>query len=149
MAFARYGFRGRIWANFIALLFEGLFLLGFGSVTEDQGWALALGVLVCFSMFVQAAEGTGYGIVPFMNTRQLAVVSALVGAGGNFGAVLATQAFYRPIEDELLPFKLHGAYVVFWALMSPVFYWPQYGGMFHPPKKSAQTALAKPDVSEA
>jgi len=152
MAFARYGFRGRIWANFIALFFEGVFLVGFGSVTSDQGWALALGVLVCFSMFVQAAEGTGYGIVPFMNTRQLAVVSGLVGAGGNFGAVLATQAFYRPIEEDLLPFKLHGFYVIFWALLSPVFYWPEYGGMFHKPKTHTpldKTPIGKSDMSYA
>ena len=31
------------------------------------------------SIFVQAAEGTSYGIVPFMNPKQLAIISACVG----------------------------------------------------------------------
>ena len=79
------------------------------------------------------AEGTSYGIVPFMNKRQLAVVSALVGAGGNLGAVIAGFCFYKPIEDELLPFKVHAGYVMFWALLSPCYYWKEHGGMFHGP----------------
>ena len=79
------------------------------------------------------AEGTSYGIVPFMNKQQLAVVSALVGAGGNLGAVIAGFCFYKPIEDELLPFKVHAGYVMFWALLSPCYYWKEHGGMFHGP----------------
>ena len=79
------------------------------------------------------AEGTSYGIVPFMNKQQLAVVSALVGAGGNLGAVIAGFCFYKPIEDELLPFKVHAVYVMFWALLSPCYYWKEHGGMFHGP----------------
>ena len=34
---------------------------------NSQPWYVALAVLVCFSLFVQMAEGTSYGIVPFMN----------------------------------------------------------------------------------
>ena len=37
--------------------------------------------------------------MPFMNRKQLAVVSALVGAGGNLGAVIAGFCFYKPIQD--------------------------------------------------
>ena len=92
-------------------------------------------VLVCFSLFVQMAEGTSYGIVPFMNRPQLAVVSALVGAGGNLGAVIAGFCFYRPIDDPLLPFQVHAGYVMFWALLSPCYYWAEHGGMFHGPKE--------------
>ena len=52
--------------------------------------------------------GTSYGIVPFMKPDQLAMVSALVGAGGNAGAVFAGFAFYKQDwEDTLTPFKLH------------------------------------------
>merc|ERR1712154_235155 len=77
-------------------------------------------------------EGTSYGIVPFMNPKQLACTSALVGAGGNLGAVIALWGFYKPLgpTDTLLPFKVHGAYVIFWALTSPAFYWKDKGGMF-------------------
>mmetsp|Transcript_21763 Transcript_21763/g.48748 ORF Transcript_21763/g.48748 Transcript_21763/m.48748 type:complete len:95 (-) Transcript_21763:25-309(-) len=68
-----------------------------------------------------------------MNSKQLAVVSALVGAGGNLGAVIAGFCFYKPIDDELLPFKVHAGYVMFWTLLSPLYYWPEHGGMFSGP----------------
>ena len=57
-------------------------------------------------------KGTSYGIVPFMNRTQLAVVSALVGAGGNLGAVIAGFCFYKPIQDALVcpePYTLMSA----------------------------------------
>jgi NNP family nitrate/nitrite transporter-like MFS transporter len=138
LMFAKFGFPGRLWMQFLALFFEAIFLFAFGCVTNEQPWGVALGVLIFFSTFVQMAEGTSYGVVPFMNRQQLAVVSALVGAGGNLGAVIAGKGFYAPIDDELLPFKVHAAYVMFWALLSPVYYWPDLGGMFVGPRKGAQ-----------
>merc|ERR1712187_593471 len=136
--FAKFGFRGRIWAQFLALFFEAIFLFCFGCVSNEQPWWVALMVLICFSTFVQMAEGTSYGIVPFMNKQQLAIVSALVGAGGNLGAVIAGFCFYKPIEDDLLPFKVHAGYVMFWALLSPLYYWPELGGMFVGPKEVSE-----------
>merc|ERR1711959_830977 len=108
--FAKFGFPGRIWAQFL-----------------------------CFSLFVQMTEGTSYGIVPFMNPKQLACTSALVGAGGNLGAVIALWCFYKQLGsiDTLLPFKIHGAYAIFWALTSPAFYWKDKGGMFWAPTDPA------------
>ena len=94
------------------------------------------------------AEGTSYGIVPFMNKRQLAVVSALVGAGGNLGAVIAGFCFYKPIEDELLPFKVHAGYVMFWALLSPCYYWKEHGGMFHGPAVAEKSQTAEKTADE-
>merc|ERR1719436_2187661 len=135
--FAKFGFPGRLWAQFLALFFEAIFLFAFGCVNNEQEWYTALCVLICFSVFVQMAEGTSYGIVPFMMPKQLAVVSALVGAGGNLGAVIAGKCFYAPIDDELLPFKIHAGYVMFWALLSPVYYWPHLGGMFSGPRSEA------------
>merc|ERR1712139_252684 len=80
--YAKYSFRGRIWAQFLALFGEG------------------------FSLCVQMAEGTSYGMVPSMKPEQLACVSALVGAGGNAGAVFAGFAFYKQDwDDTLTPFK--------------------------------------------
>ncbi|CAK9035753.1 unnamed protein product [Durusdinium trenchii] len=133
LLFKYVGFRGRIWAQFLALFFEAIFLFCFGLVDNSQPWYVALAVLVCFSLFVQMAEGTSYGIVPFMNKQQLAVVSALVGAGGNLGAVIAGFCFYRPINDPLIPFQVHAGYVMFWALLTPLYYWREHGGMFHGP----------------
>merc|ERR1719373_1423625 len=135
--FAKVGFRGRIWAQFLALFFEAIFLFAFGSISNDRPWYVALLVLLFFSLAVQMAEGTTYGIVPFMHKKHLAIVSALVGAGGNLGAVIAGFAFYKPIDDELTPFKVHAAYVMFWAILSPIYYWPEHGGMFSGPSAAA------------
>merc|ERR1711959_513194 len=80
------------------------------------------------------------GMIP----KQLAIVSALVGAGGNLGAVIAGKCFYAPIDDELLPFKVHAVYVMFWTLLSPVYYWPHLGGMFTGPKQEKHEELPSP-----
>jgi NNP family nitrate/nitrite transporter-like MFS transporter len=74
-------------------------------------------------------------MVPFMMPEQLAVVSALVGAGGNAGAVVAGFAFKYDWEDTLSPFKFVAACVIVTALMNPIYYWPQYGSMFSPPSE--------------
>jgi len=128
--FKRFGFPGRIWAQFLALMLEGLGLLLFSFMTA---FSAALPCLLLFSLGVQMAEGTSYGIVPFMLPQHLGPVSALVGAGGNLGAVIATQAFYvvPDFSDELVPFRVHAAYVLFWALMTVCFYWSdERGSMF-------------------
>ena len=49
-----------------------------------------MAVLVCFSLFVQMAAGTSFGIVPFMSRLQLAVVFALVGVARSLSVVTAT-----------------------------------------------------------
>merc|ERR1712190_310641 len=146
--FARFDFPGRIWAQFIALFFESIFLFIFANIDNEKPWYVALMVLIGFSVFVQMAEGTSYGIVPFMIPKQLACVSALVGAGGNLGAVIALWCFYKPLGpiDTLLPFKIHGLYVIFWALTSPAFYWKDKGGMFWQP---TDPAFQKPGAKDA
>jgi NNP family nitrate/nitrite transporter-like MFS transporter len=133
LMYSRFGFRGRLWAQFLALLGEGLFLFAFGCVSNEYHWSYALATIVPFSVCVQVAEGTSYGLVPFMKPEQLAVVSALVGAGGNVGAVFSGFAFKHDWEDTLTPFKFLAVCVIMTALMNPLYYWPQYGSMFSPP----------------
>merc|ERR1712167_183455 len=143
--FARFAFRGRLWAQVLALFGEGVFLFIFGCVSNDYQWYHALAALVMFSLCVQSAEGTSYGIVPFMKPEQLACVSALVGAGGNAGAVFAGFCFYKQNwEDTLTPFKLHALYVVVTALMNPLYSWPHLGSMF-----SAATVTEKKEEGDA
>merc|ERR1719199_1798736 len=72
LANAYLGMQGRIIVHTIALLGEGFFLI----------------MLVLFSCCVQAAEGTTFGIVPYVNPKALGSVSGVVGAGGNVGAVV-------------------------------------------------------------
>jgi NNP family nitrate/nitrite transporter-like MFS transporter len=155
MMYSRFDFRGRLWAQFLALFGEGLFLFIFGCASNDYPWYYALAALICFSLCVQAAEGTSYGIVPFMKPEQLSVVNALVGAGGNAGAVFAGLAFFKQDwGDELTPFKLMALSVILSAFMTPCYYWPKYGSMFTAPaitenkgEQTPRTAAALGDAT--
>jgi len=149
--FSKFKFPGRLWAQFIAEFFEAIFLFAFANVDNSQPWYVALVVLIFFSLFVQMAEGTSYGIVPFMIPKQLACVSALVGAGGNLGAVISLWCFYKPLGpiDTLLPFKVHAGYVMLNALMSVVYYWPDKGGMFVGPRSGTGEETQAKDPTQA
>lgn len=81
---ARMGMRGRLWWQTICLVIEGIMVLIFAN-TNSLG--LAIFILVIFSSFVQAAEGSSYGIVPYVNPPVTGSIAGIVGAGGNTGAV--------------------------------------------------------------
>merc|ERR1712228_62833 len=120
---------------------------------DAGGWPVALLVLVIFSTFVNMAEGTSYGIVPYMIPTEVAVVSAVVGAGGTLGAVIATWAFYKNF-DTFTSLKLHAAYVLFWALTWVPMKWDLLGSMFGGPTNTepktqadrAKKELEKPNI---
>lgn len=91
----RWGMRGRIFWQATTLIVEGILIFIFATV--DTLWAAIL-LLTLFSIFVQAAEGSTYGIVPYVNPMSPGAVSGIVGAGGPLGAVLFGLGF-REIEN--------------------------------------------------
>merc|ERR1711933_483757 len=142
--------QGRLWCHFIALFGQAAFLFGFGCIDNSNGgWPLALTMLVIFAIFVNMAEGTSYGIVPYMIPEELAIVSAMVGAGGTLGAVIATWSFYKYVEDTLLPFKLHAGYVLFWSLTCFAMRWEHLGSMFGGPSVKEAKGAAPSATPEA
>ncbi len=60
---------------------------------------LAIFIMVIFSSFVQAAEGSSYGIVPYVNPPVTGSIAGIVGAGGNTGAVCFGLGF-RQLETK-------------------------------------------------
>jgi NNP family nitrate/nitrite transporter-like MFS transporter len=86
----RYGLKGRVWWLFAVLFCEGLALMLFSTINILP---MAIAVLILFSLFVQMSEGATYSVVPFINKKALGSVSGIVGAGGNFGAVMAGFLF--------------------------------------------------------
>ena len=92
---AKMGMRGRIICQAIILIVEGCLIFAFAS-TKNLGVAIFL--LALFSVFVQAAEGSTYGIVPYVNSSATGSVAGIVGAGGPTGAVLFGLGF-RQIEN--------------------------------------------------
>jgi nitrate/nitrite transporter NarK len=140
--FARFGFRGRLWAQLIALVLQGVFVWEFSQVTKNHEWYHLLGTIIPFSICVNLGEGTSYGIVPFVIKEQLAVVTAIVGASGSAGAVFASLFFYNhDWDDARTPFKKHAQFVLFASLLSPLYYWPEYGSMFSPPAIANSDAM--------
>jgi NNP family nitrate/nitrite transporter-like MFS transporter len=79
------GLRGRTW-----VLGSGLFLAGLGIVAFSfmNSLILAIASLVFFALFVKMGNGATYSVVPYVNKRGIGMVSGVVGAGGNLGAML-------------------------------------------------------------
>ncbi|CAB9529720.1 affinity nitrate transporter 2 [Seminavis robusta] len=104
----KYNMRGRIFWQATTLIMEGICIFLFASV--DQLWA-AIMLLTFFSIFVQAAEGSTYGIVPYVNPTAPGAVAGIVGAGGPTGAVLFGLGF-RQIENVRHAYYLMASIVI-------------------------------------
>eukprot|EP00529_Nitzschia_sp_RCC80_P022052 CAMPEP_0113469460 /NCGR_PEP_ID=MMETSP0014_2-20120614/15912_1 /TAXON_ID=2857 /ORGANISM="Nitzschia sp." /LENGTH=489 /DNA_ID=CAMNT_0000361941 /DNA_START=107 /DNA_END=1576 /DNA_ORIENTATION=+ /assembly_acc=CAM_ASM_000159 len=109
---ARCGMKGRIWAQTILLAAEGALVLVFAS-TKSLGGAIA--VMVAFSLFVQSAEGSSYGIVPYVDPPATGSISGIVGAGGNTGAVCFGLGFRQLSYEKafnIMGFSILGSAVL-------------------------------------
>ncbi len=82
----RFGLKGRVRWLAVALACEGIALTAF---SQMRSFVPALALMIVFGLFVKMATGATFSIVPFVNKRALGSVSGIVGAGGNFGAVMA------------------------------------------------------------
>merc|ERR1712151_694503 len=87
---AKMGMRGRLWTQTILLACEGGLVLIFANTGDLTG---AIVVMVFFSLFVQAAEGSSYGIVPYVDPPRTGAIAGIIGAGGNTGAVCFGMGF--------------------------------------------------------
>jgi len=92
---SKWGIRGRVTWLFIALFCGGITLMFFSQLTT---LAIALPVMIVFSLFVKMAQGATYSVVPFINKKALGTVAGIVGAGGNAGAVAAGFLFKGSME---------------------------------------------------
>ena len=82
---AKFGMRGK------GLLLAGVLLLeGAGLILFAQAGSLAMAIIsmLSFALFLKMSNGATYGIVPFVNTKNVGLVSGIVGAGGNLGGML-------------------------------------------------------------
>ena len=86
------GVQGRLRVQTVLLAFEGALVLVFAASRTLGG---AIVIMVAFSLFVQAAEGSTYGIVPYVDPSSTGSIAGIVGAGGNLGAVLFGLGFQQ------------------------------------------------------
>jgi NNP family nitrate/nitrite transporter-like MFS transporter len=139
------GMRGRLIAQTVCLLCEGILVLVFAQ-TNSLGAAIT--VMVFFSLFVQAAEGTSYGIVPYVDPPATGSISGIIGAGGNTGAVCFGLGF-RNLEYKDA-FMLMGFTIIGSSVLSLVIFIKGHAGLVcgsDAPKEDAQT-LAVPVKEE-
>lgn len=110
---AKYGLRGRLaWQSFV-LLIEGCLVIIFAHAGTLAG---SIAVLVCFSIFVQAAEGSTYGIVPYIDPPVTGSISGIIGAGGNVGAVAFSLCFRQLADKDA--FIIMGGMIVCSSILS-------------------------------
>jgi MFS transporter, NNP family, nitrate/nitrite transporter len=96
MANARYGMQGRIAVHTVFLVFEGAFVILF-SYTNSLGSSIV--VMIIFSLFVDAATGCSFAIVPSIDASCTGSIMGIVGAGGNVGAVIF-GLFFRNMDYD-------------------------------------------------
>ena len=82
-----------------------------------------------FSLFVQASEGSTFGIVPYLNVGVTGTVSGIVGAGGNAGAVIFSILF-RQLVDYRTAFFWMGVSTAVMSLLSSFVWIRGYEGLF-------------------
>lgn len=81
----KHGMRGK------GLLLAGVLLLeGCGLLLFAQAGSLMIAIIsmLSFALFLKMSNGATYGIVPFVNEKNVGMVSGIVGAGGNLGGML-------------------------------------------------------------
>jgi NNP family nitrate/nitrite transporter-like MFS transporter len=84
LANSRSGMRGRLWVQSAALLLEGALILVFAGCRTLAG---SIAALVVFSLFVKAAKGSTFAIVPYVSPLNMGSVIGIAGSGGNMGAI--------------------------------------------------------------
>jgi NNP family nitrate/nitrite transporter-like MFS transporter len=80
----RWGMKGKGLFLAAVLLLEGLGLIAFAGA-GSFAWAIVS--MLTFALFLKMANGATYGIVPFVNEKNVGLVSGIVGAGGNLGGM--------------------------------------------------------------
>lgn len=102
-AFNRFSLRGRLWAQWICMVTQGILNVWFAR-TDRLGSSLT--IMVLFSILIQMSMGTCYSIVPYVDGPNTGSVAGIVGAGGNVGgaifAVIFMHADYHGTAMELM-----------------------------------------------
>jgi len=81
----KFGMRGKGLLLACVLLLEGCGLILFA---QSGSLVMAITCMLTFALFLKMSNGATYGIVPFINSKNVGLVSGIVGAGGNLGGML-------------------------------------------------------------
>lgn len=110
---AKFGMRGK------GLLLTGvLFLEGLGIIFFAQAASLTVAIvsMLTFALFLKMSNGATYGIVPFVNTKNVGLVSGIVGAGGNLGGMFFGMLF----KSENITYAEAFTYIGYMAIATSI-----------------------------
>lgn len=110
----KFGMRGK------GLLLAGMLLLeGCGLILFAASGTLIMAIvsMLTFALFLKMSNGATYGIVPFVNTKNVGLVSGIVGAGGNMGGMLFGFLFKSSAITYVQAFTYIGYGVIAVALI--------------------------------
>ena len=133
------GMRGRLWVQVVLLLAEGGLVCVFSTT---RTLASAIVVMVLFSIFVQAAEGSTYAIVPYVDYAVTGSIAGVVGAGGNVGGVIFSLLFRE--FDNRTSFLVMGCLVLASAFLTALIAVPGHRSLLR--GVDAQEVLSRRDT---
>ncbi|KAK4261355.1 hypothetical protein QN277_004362 [Acacia crassicarpa] len=134
----RFGMRGRLWVLWTCQTMGGVFCVILGRVAS---LTVSIIVMIIFSIFIQAACGMTFGVVPFVSRRSLGVISGMTGGGGNVGAVITQLIFFKGSKySKETGITLMGLMIICCTLPICLIYFPQWGGMFCGPSSKKQVS---------
>ena len=105
----RYGMRGKGILLAVMLLLEGCGIILFAKAGSLE---MAIVSMVTFALFLKMANGATYAITPFVNEKNVGMVSGIVGAGGNVGGMLFGFLFKSTTISYLQAFQYIGYAVI-------------------------------------
>ncbi|XP_024403656.1 high-affinity nitrate transporter 2.1 [Physcomitrium patens] len=142
----RFGMRGRLWNLWIIQTLGGVFCIILG---KTAALGPAIGVMIVFSFFVQAACGATFGVIPFVSRRSLGVISGFTGAGGNLGAVMTQTIFFTQATYHTeVGIEYMGIMIICVTALVLFVWFPQWGGMVFPSSKMSEEDYYASEYSE-
>jgi NNP family nitrate/nitrite transporter-like MFS transporter len=105
----RFGMRGKGLLLGSVLMLEGLGLLVFA---QAGTLGVAIASMLLFALFLKMANGATYGIVPFVNEKNVGLVAGIVGAGGNLGGMCFGFLFKSESITYIEAFRYIGIIVI-------------------------------------
>jgi len=113
-------------------------------VHNQDSLGVTMIVIICFSICVQMAEGLHFGVVPFISRPALGVVSGMVGAGGNLGALVSGQWIVRAKQPLDQGFIYLGITIMATSLLMHAIFFPGEGGILTGPNFPYDPQWVKP-----
>jgi NNP family nitrate/nitrite transporter-like MFS transporter len=109
----KWGLKGKGWLLAFFLLLEGIGLILFAQAGTLM---VAIVSMLGFALFLKMANGATYSMAPFINEKNVGLVSGVIGAGGNLGGMMFGFLF----KSEAITYAQAFTYIGFIILMVAV-----------------------------